>query len=125
MKFWRNQCQLLISHHYTGQETLEGPLKADVRFYIKPPQYVSKPKKNHAALEAEIMPVGKKADLDNYIKALFDSANGIMYQDDGQIAEIHAVKVYSNSPRIELEISRIGSGGVVKIRNFNEEAVDG
>ena len=83
---------------------MEGPLKADVRFYIKPPQYVSKPKKNHAALESEIVPVGKKPDIDNYEKALYDSMSGIVFHDDGQIA-LHTVgKFYSNNPRIEVEV---------------------
>lgn len=78
-----------------------------MRFYIKAPQYISKVKKNKQALADEIIPVSKKADLDNYIKALFDSANGILYKDDGQIAEIYAAKVYSISPRIEIEIEEI------------------
>lgn len=107
MKAWRNKCRLLIAKFHTGQPVLEGALKAKVRFYIKPPQYISKVKKNKQALTDEIIPVSKKADLDNYIKALFDSANGILYKDDGQIAEIYAVKVYSASPRIEFEIEEI------------------
>lgn len=107
MKAWRNKCKLLIAKFYTGQPALEGALKTKVRFYIKPPQYISKVKKNKQALTDEIIPVSKKADLDNYIKALFDSANGILFKDDGQIAEIYASKVYSTSPRIEFEIEVI------------------
>ncbi|MEX2805022.1 RusA family crossover junction endodeoxyribonuclease [Streptococcus sp. H31] len=106
MKIWRNQCRLLIANLYMGQHVLEGALKAGVKFYIKPPQYISKPKKNQQALMDETIPVGKKPDLDNYIKALFDSANGILYQDDGQIAELYASKFYSIKPRIELKIER-------------------
>lgn len=107
MKAWRNKCRFLIAKLYTGQPVLEGALKTRVRFYIKAPQYISKVKKNKQALADEIIPVSKKADLDNYIKALFDSANGILYKDDGQIAEIYAAKVYSISPRIEIEIEEI------------------
>lgn len=107
MKAWRNKCRFLIAKLYTGQPALEGALKTRVRFYIKAPQYISKVKKNKQALADEIIPVSKKADLDNYIKALFDSANGILYKDDGQIAEIYAAKVYSISPRIEIEIEEI------------------
>ena len=107
MKAWKNKCRFLITKFYTGQPALEGALKTKVRFYIKPPQYISKVKKNKQALTDETLPVSKKADLDNYIKALFDSANGILYKDDGQIAEIYASKVYSTSPRIEFEIEVI------------------
>lgn len=107
MKAWKNKCRFLIAKLYAGQSALEGALKTKVRFYIKPPQYISKVKKNKQSLTDETIPVSKKADLDNYIKALFDSANGILYKDDGQIAEIYAVKVYSTSPRIEFEIEVI------------------
>lgn len=107
MKAWRNKCRLLITKLYTDQPALEGALKVKAKFYVKAPQYISKVKKNKQALTDEIIPVSKKADLDNYIKALFDSANGILYKDDGQIAEIYAIKVYSTSPRIEVEIEEI------------------
>mgnify|MGYP000280360292 FL=1 len=104
MKSWRNQCQLLISNQYMGQPALEGALKARVRFYIKPPQYISKIKRNQQALVDEIIPVGKKPDIDNYEKALYDSMSGIVFQDDGQIALHDVGKFYSLNPRIEVEI---------------------
>ena len=107
MKTWKNKCRLLITKYHADQPVLEGALRTRVKFFIKPPQYISKVKKNRQALTDEIIPVSKKADLDNYIKALFDSANGILYKDDGQIAEIYAIKVYSASPRIEFEIEVI------------------
>ena len=104
MKAWRNQCRLLIATRYMGQPILEGALRAKVRFYIKPPQYISKPKKNQQALIDEIIPVGKKPDVDNYEKALYDSMSGIVFQDDGQIALHDVGKFYSLNPRIEVEV---------------------
>lgn len=104
MKSWRNQCRLLISNQYIGQPVLEGALRAKVRFYIKPPQYISKVKRNQQALLDEIIPVGKKPDIDNYEKALYDSMSGIVFQDDGQIALHDVGKFYSLNPRIEVEI---------------------
>lgn len=108
MKAWRNQCQLLVAGAYRGQPMLEGPLWAWVRFYIEPPQYVVKPKKNRERLLAEKIPVGKKPDLDNYEKALYDSMSGIVYKDDGQIAMHQVGKFYSLNPRIEVEINEYG-----------------
>ncbi|WP_369350578.1 RusA family crossover junction endodeoxyribonuclease [Streptococcus hillyeri] len=104
MKAWRNQCRLLIANHYMGQPILEGALRAKVRFYIKPPQYIAKVKKNQQALIDEIIPVGKKPDVDNYEKALYDSMSGIVFQDDGQIALHDVGKFYSLKPRIEVEV---------------------
>lgn len=107
MKSWRERCRLLIAHQYMERPVLEGALRAEIRFYIKPPQYISKSKKHQLGLEQESIPVGKKPDLDNYLKAVLDSANGLLYQDDGQIAEIRAFKRYSTNPRIELIIKEI------------------
>ncbi|MCV6815269.1 RusA family crossover junction endodeoxyribonuclease [Streptococcus uberis] len=104
MKAWRNQCRLLIANQYMGQPILEGALRAHVRFYIKPPQYISKPKKNQQALIDETIPVGKKPDVDNYEKALYDSMSGIVFKDDGQIALHDVGKFYSLKPRIEVEV---------------------
>lgn len=78
-------------------------------FYIKPPQYISKVKRNEQRLLKGSMPVSKKPDLDNYVKALMDSISDshLIWKDDGQVAEIKARKLYSLNPRIELEIEEI------------------
>lgn len=107
MKAWRNHCQSLIANQYMGQPILEGALIAKVRFYIKPPQYISKVKKNQQALIDEIILVGKKPDIDNYEKALYDSMSGIVFKDDGQIALHDVGKFYSLNPRIEVEVNRL------------------
>lgn len=107
MKAWRNHCRLLIANQYMGLPILDGPLRAKVRFYIKPPKYISKVKKNQQALLDEVIPVGKKPDIDNYEKALYDSMSGIVFNDDGQIALHDVGKFYSLNPRIEVEIERI------------------
>lgn len=104
MKSWRERCRLLIANLYMGQPILEGALRAKVRFFIKPPQYISKVKKNQQALLNEIIPVGKKPDVDNYEKALYDSMSGIVFKDDGQIALHDVGKFYSLKPRIEVEV---------------------
>lgn len=90
-----------------GQPILEGALRAKLRFYIKPPQYISKVKKNQPALLDEVMPVDKKPDIDNYEKALYDSMSGIVFKDDGQVAMHDVGKFYSLKPRIEVEIEEI------------------
>ena len=86
---------------------LEGPIEVELWFYIQPPKYVSDRKINQASLHAESIPVSKKPDLDNYIKAVLDSSNGILFKDDGQIADMHAYKRYSYEPRIEMKIKEI------------------
>lgn len=104
MKSWRERCRLLIANLYMVQPTLEGALRAKVRFFVKPPQYITKVKKNQQALIDETIPVAKKPDVDNYEKALYDSMSGIVFKDDGQIALHDVGKFYSLKPRIELEV---------------------
>lgn len=107
MKAWRSHCSLLVAKQYTAKPILEGALRAKVRFYIKPPQYISKIKKNQQALLDEVIPVDKKPDIDNYEKALYDSMSGIVFKDDGQIALHDVGKFYSLNPRIEVEVNKL------------------
>lgn len=110
MSTWRDQCKFLVKNVYKGKSRLEGPLRARVRFYIKPPQYLLKVKKNWQDLLDEIIPVGKKPDIDNYEKALYDSMSEIVFKDDGQIAHHDVAKFYSLNPRIEVEIEEMKYG---------------
>ena len=86
-------------------------MRARLRFYIKPPQYLSKVKKYHQDLIDEVIPVDKKPDIDNYEKALYDSMSGIVFKDDGQIALHDVGKFYSLNPRIEIEIEEMRWNG--------------
>lgn len=50
-----------------------------------------------------------KPDIDNLIKGLFDSANGVAWIDDNRVCEIGSVKkVYSAIPGIVFEVEEIG-----------------
>lgn len=47
----------------------------------------------------------ERIDLDNLIKFITDCANKILFDDDKQIVEIYAKKLYSVQPRTEIEIT--------------------
>lgn len=50
----------------------------------------------------------KKHDIDNYLKLTLDSFNGILWQDDNDISEIHAYKKYEkNNPSVFISITEI------------------
>ena len=57
-------------------------------------------------LEGIIRPT-KKPDIDNCIKAIADSINGLAYTDDSQIVSITAEKYYAEIPRVEVEIEEV------------------
>ena len=82
----------------------EGLLGVDIGFYIAMPKSWSKKKKELK----EGRYCDNNADVDNYLKAILDSLNEIVYVDDRQIVEIAARKIYSNKPCIKFKYKTIG-----------------
>jgi crossover junction endodeoxyribonuclease RusA len=57
------------------------------------------------AIRLDVYREAKRGDLDNRIKVLLDSLQGILYADDKQIVEIHARQFDDkHNPRVEVEI---------------------
>ena len=60
------------------------------------------------SLIAELGPMGGEAarpDLDNFLKAVLDACNGIVFFDDAQITEINARKIYGIAPKTVLTVT--------------------
>ena len=68
-----------------------------VTFYVAMPKSWSKKKK----LAKNGKFCDNNADIDNYIKAVLDSLEGVYYENDKQIVMVRARKYYSETPRIE------------------------
>lgn len=82
----------LMIHRRFLQAPWTGPIGLDVKFYSTRPKSVTR-----------IFP-HVKPDLDNYIKAVLDAANGILWKDDGQIVSLMARKLYATIPAIEIRV---------------------
>lgn len=67
----------------------------------------SKPKQVKENMRLEIIRPTVKPDLDNVIKIIMDSLNGVAYPDDKQVVEIHAIKRYSDDPCVTVMIEEI------------------
>lgn len=80
----------------------EGALHLNVIFFMK------QPKKKKESWHTY------KPDLDNMIKWISDVMNGILYEDDKQVAKITAEKVYSLESRTEIIIIELQKGKDVK-----------
>lgn len=79
---------------YLGKP-LDGPLGCMMTFHIVKPKSVRR------------MWPCVKPDLDNYLKALCDAGNGIIWTDDAQIIDLQARKLYAETEResrIELTV---------------------
>lgn len=47
----------------------------------------------------------RRRDIDAYLKILLDSMQGIVYENDSQVTELHVFKLYDkNDPRVEIGI---------------------
>lgn len=71
-------------------------------------QYRGKPLESDLAVTIDLYwPDRRKHDVDN-IKTLLDSLNGIVWDDDGQIADLHTRKHYDKAkPRVEMIVTRL------------------
>lgn len=45
--------------------------------------------------------------MDNIIKTIMDALNGIAYEDDKQVCEIHVEKIYGEIPKVMVEVRGI------------------
>ena len=68
----------------------------------------SKPKKVKALMATNAIRPTKKPDMDNVVKLVADALNQVAYRDDTQIVDCQVRKFYSDTPRLEVLIQRIG-----------------
>lgn len=90
-----------------GKELIDGPVKLTVTLLFQIPASWSKVKQA-AAAQDEIRPT-VKPDCSNILKAIEDSLNGIVWQDDKQVVELTVSKYYSNMPGAYVSITEISS----------------
>lgn len=83
----------------------EVPLKVEVTFYKGHLKSWTK-KQVFQAEDGSLLPV-KRPDLDNYVKAILDGANEILWHDDSQIVDLLLYKRYDKTPRVEIKVSEI------------------
>lgn len=80
----------------------DAPLRAVVRFIRAPPK--CRRKKN---LRPEDLYPGRRPDLDNYLKLLWDACNGVIFTDDARIVELDAAKKFGDVQGIEVMVGEL------------------
>ena len=78
------------------------PLAMLLKAYCPIPSSTSRVKREQM-YDGLILPT-KKPDADNILKIVCDALNGVVYEDDTQITDIRLIKVYDNTPRVEVTI---------------------
>ena len=106
MNQWKRNCESQLK--LMNPRIIEkGAIFVAMTFYIYPPKRIAEVKKKRLELESEAIYVDKRPDIDNYIKAVLDCSNEILFKDDGQVAALSSQKLYSLNPRIEIEITSL------------------
>ena len=102
---YERMVQTLFYQKY-GSPKIEGAVLLELELYMGIPKSASK-KRKARMLSHEERPT-KRPDLDNCLKAVCDALNGIAYKDDSQIVGAVVQKFYSDEPRVEIEIKKLG-----------------
>lgn len=82
-----------------------GAVELIITAFVVPPASWSQ-KKQRASLSGEIFPTSKP-DIDNMLKALCDGLNGIVWQDDKQVADLRMSKRYASVPGLTVAIREV------------------
>lgn len=88
----------------SGNKMAEGNLKVSVTAVFAPNK--SESKKNRA-IQITGIPYNKKPDLDNIIKEVLDSLNGLAWKDDDCVVKIEGEKKYGESDKLIIKIDQI------------------
>ena len=93
---------LAFAVQHAPETPMDGPLEIVVDAYMPIP--ASMPKfRAEMARRGEIRPT-KKPDVDNHLKHVLDTFNGVFWTDDKNIVGAMCRKFYSDRPRWEIEI---------------------
>lgn len=79
-----------------------GAVELEAHFTIPIPKSWTKRDKI-AALDGTIFPASKP-DIDNYLKAIADGMNGVVYKDDCQIVSARLTKRYGDDPGVAITV---------------------
>jgi len=86
------------------QTPVKGAVRLDVTFYMPmPDSWPRKRKSAYAGLPVTV----RNGDIDNLVKGLMDSANGIVYADDCQVTDVTMRKRYAYQGSIELTVEQV------------------
>lgn len=104
---YKKQLGYLARHEMQerGLKPFDGELAVRFEFYRQVQSSLSKTERARRLSGVHRPTV--KPDLSNYIKALEDGLNGIIWIDDNRIVQIVAEKKYSDRPYIVIEVNKV------------------
>lgn len=94
---------LAASQAMSGRQLIAGPVYVLMSIVLPVPRSWSQRKQNEA-LAGVLVPT-TKPDMDNVIKAVFDAINGVVWNDDAQVADLRVTRRYGGTPGVSVIVS--------------------
>jgi len=93
------------------KKPFKGYIHLQVYFYIPyPKKYYRTGKYSDQLKDGVPYYCIARPDVDNYLKFVMDCLNGIMYEDDSQVVNVEATKMYSTEPQTIIIIKEMKNG---------------
>ncbi len=94
---WEESIKLQAIAALHGKPLLDEPLNLSIVFIRSFPKSMSDKKRLSAKPSS-------KPDSSNYLKAVEDALNGILWRDDALICDLYVKKCYGDPPRVEISV---------------------
>ena len=102
-KTYEDEIRLMAKAAMGASEALETPVTVAIYIRVGIPASFSKQKRKDA-LDGILKPT-KKPDIDNVAKCHLDAIQGgIIILDDKQVTNLHVIKVYAETPAVEVMV---------------------
>ena len=92
----------LYLEQHAGKKPFEGPVSMLISAFYQIPKSASK--RRREAMARHLIPPTTRPDLDNIAKIIMDALAGIAYEDDKQITSCSINKLYSDEPKVIVNI---------------------
>lgn len=89
---------------------IQAPIAVGMRFHTPIPNSWHQKRR----IEAVGKPDPTRPDIDNYAKFYCDLMNDLVYSDDNLITDLWCEKTYSDKPKVEIFITEIKDGAMIK-----------
>ena len=102
---YKRHVQACVLEQGKPKKPLEGVLRVNTVEYRAIPKSMSKTRRMKA-MRGDIRP-GKRPDMDNIEKAIWDALTGLVWKDDAQVVDGTRCKFYSDNPSVEVTVEEL------------------
>jgi Holliday junction resolvase RusA-like endonuclease len=101
-KTYEDEIRMMARAAMGASEPLDTPVTVAIYIRVGIPTSFSKQKRKDAL--SGILKPTKKPDLDNVAKCHLDAMQGIIILDDKLVVNLHVIKVYAETPAVEVMV---------------------